>query len=108
MTSDKRPQGDPQEHSTRGQLGEGNFGPLPPQRPEFEHFLEMPMTSRGTRGRWGDPPEPWIKNYELWLDWWAHQLDTPHWCEELTAIPQAGDIKKLAWKICTSFNIPVV
>ena len=68
----------------------------------------MPMTDWGTRGRWGYPPEPSIKNYELWLDWWAHQLDTPDWWEELTAIPEGGDLKKLAWKVCTCFNIPAV
>ena len=66
----------------------------------------MPLTCWGTR--WVYPPEPLIKNYELWLDWQAHQLDTPHWWEELTTIPEAGDQKKLAWKICTSFDILVV
>ena len=44
----------------------------------------------------------------MWLEWWAHQLDTPNWWEELITIPNAGDPKKLAWKICTSFEIPGV
>ena len=106
--SDERPQTELQEHLTRGQLEEGDLGPPPTQRPELEHFLEMPMTSQGMRGRQGYLSEPSIKNYELWLGWWACQLDTPHWWEELTAILEAGDIKTLAQKICTSFDIPVV
>ena len=34
-------------------------------------------------------------SYKLWLDWWAFQLDTPHWWEELTAILEVEDLKKL-------------
>ena len=56
----------------------------------------------------GYPPEPSIKNIEAWLDWWAHQLDTPHWWVELTAVPDMEDPKKLARKFCTSFLIPTV
>ena len=37
----------------------------------------MPTTCWGTRDRWGYLPKPSIKNYELWLDWQAHQLHTP-------------------------------
>ena len=88
--------------------GEGNLGPLPILRPELEHFLEMPMTSWGTRDRQGFPPEPSIKDFEQWLEWQACQLDTSHWWEELTAILGAEDIKKLVQKIHTSFNIPAV
>ena len=43
----------------------------------------------------------------MWLDWQAPLLDTPHWWAELTAIPEVDDPKKLAWKICTYFLIPV-
>ena len=32
----------------------------------------------------------------------------PHWWEELTAIPEVGDVKRLAWKIHTPFDIPVI
>ena len=66
------------------------------------------MTCQGTIDRPGYPPEPSIKNYELWLGWQAHQLYTPHWWEELTAIPEVGDLKELAQKICASFDIPAV
>ena len=71
-----------QEHLTGGQLEGGDLGPPPTLRPELEHFLEMSMTGQGTRGRHGYPLELLIKNYELWLEWQAHQLDTPHWWEE--------------------------
>ena len=66
------------------------------------------MTCWGTRDRWGYPPEPFIKNYELWLDWLAHQLDTPHWWEKLTAILEVGDPRKLVQKIHASSDIPAV
>ena len=56
----------------------------------------------------GYPSEPSIRNYEIWLDLQAHQLDTPHWWMELTAIPEVEDLGRLAWKICTSFLNPVV
>ena len=86
-------------------MEEGDLGPLPTLRPEFKHFLEMPMTGWGTSDRQDCLLEPSIKNYELWMEWWIHQLDTPHWWEELTAILEAGDIKKLAQKICISFGV---
>ena len=88
--------------------GDGDLGPLPTLRPELEHFLEMCTTSWDTRDRQGFPLEPSIKDCEQWLKWWAHQFDTPHWWEELTAILGAEDIKKLVEKICASFDIPVV
>ena len=63
---------------------------------------------QGARDRWGSLPEPSVNNYEMWLEWWACQLDTPNWWEELTTIPNAGDPKQLAQKICASFKIPGV
>ena len=106
--SDDRPQTEPRDHLTRGQLEEDNLGPLPTLSPELEHFLDTPMTGWGMRGRWDYLPGPLIKNYDLWLGWWAHQLGTSHWWEKLTTIPKAGDIKTLAQKICTSFEVPAV
>ena len=53
-------------------------------------------------------PEPSIRNYEIWLDWWAHQLDTPHWWVELTTIPKVEDPRRLAKKIHAPFLIPEV
>ena len=53
-------------------------------------------------------PEPSIRNIEVWLDWQACQLDTPHWWVEITAIPDVENPKRLAQKIHTSFSIPVV
>ena len=66
------------------------------------------MTGWDTRGRQGYLPEPSINNYELWLDWQACQLDTSRWWEELTAIPEEGDLKKLTQKINASFDVPAV
>ena len=70
--------------------------------------MRGPMTGQGRRGRQGYPPEPSIENYELCLGWQACQLDTPYWWEELTAIPEAGDVKMLAQKIHVSFDVPAV
>ena len=89
-------------------MEEGDLGPLPTISPELECFLEMPTTSQGTRDRWDFLLEPSIRDYEQWLECQAHQLDTPYWWEELTTIPGVEDIKKLAQKICTSFDVIVV
>ena len=107
-SSDERSQREPWGHSTRGEVEEGDLGPIHTLRPELECFLAMPTTSWGTRDRQGFPLEPSIKDCEQWLEWWACQLDTPYWWEELTTILGAEGIKKLAWKICTSFDIPAV
>ena len=59
-------------------------------------------------GREGYPPEPSIEDVEMWLDWWAHQMDMPYWWVELTAIPVVENPKRLALKIHASFSIPTV
>ena len=41
----------------------------------------------------------------MWLEWWAHQLDTSHWWSELTTITNVEDPRKLAQKLCASFLI---
>ena len=81
---------------------------MPIQRPEMVCPWEMPTTYPDIGNRMGSLLEPSIKNYEMWLDWQAHQLDTPHWWAELTAISKVEDPRKLAQKICTSFLIPAV
>ena len=53
-------------------------------------------------------PKLSIENYEKWLEWQAWQLDTPHWWEELTTIPDVEDIWRLAQKIWASFEVPSV
>ena len=52
--------------------------------------------------------EPSIENYQVWLEWQACQVNTPDWWGELVAIPNVGDPKRLAHKICASFKIPWV
>ena len=56
----------------------------------------------------GDPSEPLIGKYEVWLKWQACQLDTPPWWRELVAILEVEDPKRLAQKIWASFLILVV
>ena len=106
-SSREGPMGEPQGQATGGgKVEESDLGPPPTLGPELEHFLEMPTTVWGARDKQGSLPEPSIDNYKMWLEWQAHQLDTPNWWEELTTMPNAGDPKMLAWKICASFEIP--
>ena len=80
----------------RGEVEESDLGPPPTLEPELEHFLEAPTPMLGARDRQGSPPEPSINNYEMWLEWWACQVDTPDWWKELVAIPNMGDPERLA------------
>ena len=68
----------------------------------------MPTTYPDIVNRMGYPPEPSIRNYKIWLDWQACQLDTPYWWAELTTIPEVEDPRRLAQKIHASFLILVV
>ena len=70
------------------------------QRQKTVHPQEMLIAYPNIGGRVYYPPEPSIRNVEIWLDWQAHQLDMPHWWVELTAIPDVENPKRLAWKIC--------
>ena len=54
------------------------------------------------------PLELYIENYKKWLEWWAQQLDTPHWWDELIAIPDVEDVQRLDWKIWASCEVPSV
>ena len=78
------------------------------RRQETVHPPEMPIAYPDIGGRRNYLPEPSIRNIEVWLDWQAHPLDTPHWWLELTAITDVKNPKRLAWKICTSFSILAV
>ena len=47
-------------------------------------------------------PEPSMENYEVWVEWQACWVEKPEWWEELVAIPNVEDHRKLAWKILAS------
>ena len=96
--SSKRSYRGPKGHSIGTQLDGGNGGPLSIWRPETVHPWEMPTTYMDIGNRMGYLPEPSIRNYEIWLDWQACQLDTPHWWAEFTTIPEVADPRRLAWK----------
>ena len=40
-------------------------------------FWELDVNPDPEESRESSPPEPYIKDIETWLDWWAHQLDMP-------------------------------
>ena len=80
-----------------------------PAHPEARNgHAQMPTTYLDIGNRMGYLLEPSIKNYEMWLDWQACQLDTPHWWAELTTIPEVEDPRKLAQKIHASCLILAV
>ena len=80
MSSREDPLRGPQGQATGGgEVEESNLGPTPTLGPELEHFLEAPTTRWSARDRQGSLLEPSIDNYEMWLVWWAHKLDTPNW-----------------------------
>ena len=103
-----RPYREPQEHSFRMHVEKSSGVPLPTQRQEVVHPWETPMAYLNIRGGRSYLPEPSIRNVEVWLDWQACLMDTPHWWGELTVIPEVEDPRKLAWKIHASFSIPGV
>ena len=80
MSSGEGPSREPLGQVTGGgEVEESDLGPLPTLQPELEHFLQAPRPTQGARDRQGLLPEPSINNYEVWLEWQAHQLNMPHW-----------------------------
>ena len=49
-----------------------------------------------------------MENCKVWVEWQACHVDMPEWWEELVAIPYVEDYRKIAQKICASFEIPRV
>ena len=89
-SADEGPQ---RECSTSLEMGDRGLG-LPPSATSGSAGHRQSMSSKLS-----------IKNYEKWLEWQAWQLDTPHWWEELTTIPDVEDIWRLAQKIWASFEL---
>ena len=97
MSAREDPFREPQGQVTGGgEVEKRNLGPTPTLEPELEHFLQTPTTMWDTRDRQGLLLKPSINNYDMWLEWWPHQLDTPNWWKELVAIPNVGDPERLA------------
>ena len=72
---------------TSRELEECDLGPLPTLEPELESFLDAQIPMPGAEDRCESQPEPSIKNYEVWLEWWAFQVNMPDWWGELVTIP---------------------
>ena len=99
-----RPYGEFLECPLRMNIERSNRVPPPIWGWDVVHPQEMLNLSRGN----DYPPEPSIKNIKIWLDWQVHLMDIPYWWEELIAIPEVEDSKKLAQKIKAYFSIPAV
>ena len=104
-SADEEPQ---RECSTGEEMGDSDLGLPPTMGPDLKWLMGMPTADRSAGQRGSILSEPSIENYEKWLEWWAWQLDNPHWWEELTAIPDVKDVLRLAWKIWASFEVPSV
>ena len=91
-----RPYRGPWECSFRMYMEESSGVPLPALRQEVVHPQETPIAYSNIRGGRSYLPELSIRNVEVWLDWWACLMDTPHWWVELTTIPEVEDPKQLA------------
>ena len=94
--------------ATDGKLEEYDLGLPPTLESELDSFLEALTPTWGAGDRCDSQLEPSIENYEVWLEWWACQVNNPDWWGELVTIPNAGDPKRLAHKIHASFEIPQV
>ena len=83
------------------------WGPCLPWSPSWSLSLGADTHARYRRGSW---PVIWafMENCKVWVEWQACHVDMPEWWEELVAIPNVGDYRKLAQKICGSFEIPRV
>ena len=101
--SGRVPHQEPRGHLPQAQMRRGGEGLLLARRREIPCPQEMLVAYPDVENRMGDPSEPSIGNYEVWLNWWACQLDTPHWWRELVAIPEMEDPNRLARKIQALF-----
>ena len=93
--SGEGPYQEPWGHLPWAQMRRGEEDLLPTGRTEVPCPWEMPVAYPDIKNRMGDLWEPSIKNYEVLLNWWAHQLDTLHWWGELAAIPGVEDPRRL-------------
>ena len=80
---------------------ESGDGVLPSsQRQENTHPPVRPLAYPNAESRGNCPSELSIRDIETWLDWQAHQLDTPCWWMELTTIPgveDQGNLPRKSW-----------
>ena len=106
--SSKGAYGKPQGYLTRAWVERGEESSWPVWWQERLHPQEMPTIHVGGENRMDITPEPSINNYEVWLTWWAHFLDTLHWLGELATIPDVDDLRRLTQKIRASFLILAV
>ena len=84
------------------------MGPLPTLEAELESFLGEPTSPQGVEGGCDLPPEPYVENCEVWVEWQACHVDMLEWWDELVAISNMEDYRKLAQKIMLLFEIPRV
>ena len=85
---------EPGGHFPQVQTRRGEEGLLSTRRTKIPCPWEMPVAYLDVKNRIGYPSEPSIGNYEVWLNWQAHQLDTPPWWRELVAIPEVEHLKR--------------
>ena len=88
--------------ANRRKADEGDFGTPPTLESKLEYFTQKAEEGCNLS------QEPFVQNYEVWLESSGHQLDTPDWWEELMVIPHVDGHHRLAQKVRASFKIPWV
>ena len=51
-------------------------------------------------------PEPDVADLGQWVSWRSERCETRDWWEELLAVPEKEDIRRLAWEVRASFTLP--
>ena len=97
--------------SQQEQAGRGDLGPLPSLDPDLEYFLGEHTSLQGAEERRSLQqdlqPEPPPEDYCKWIEWYGQYVDMPTWWQELQVIPNVEDHQELAWKVRTSFEVPM-
>ena len=74
--------------------------------PDLKCFLQEPAIMQeeggGSNVSQGTPAE----DYEDWIKWRGHRINTPDWWWELVGIPGINDFQELTQKIRASFKLP--
>ena len=97
------PETPPDEEGSKG--GGSDLEELPELRPMEASFLWGSQETLDKEGK-KTPLEPDIMDFGMWVPWKAERCETPDWWEELLAILQKMDMKKVAREVRASFTLP--
>ena len=89
------------------QPAKGNLGDPPVLDPHIQEFLSEvePPGSRGDESYWLVTPEQSFHDPQAWVRWHTCWEETLTWWQELTVIPQKGDVQDFVRRIWASCHI---